>query len=142
MPSPPDITRRSRRGPLPIDAEAKRGHCVSVRVNAAELAQLDQQRAPVEMKRGEYLRAAALHRLPPTIPAINREAWAAMARVAGTLNQYQRAINEGKAHGHPPEAIDELRALVSQFRLDLIGAAPPREHRAHKYTNEDQDDED
>ena len=142
MPTPPDTAKRSRRGPLPIDAEVKRTHCVSVRLNSAELAALDAQRAPVEMRRGEYMRAAALHRLPPTIPKINQQAWAAMARVAATLNQYQRAINDGKAHGHPPEAIDELRALVSQFRLDLIGAAPPREHREHKYTNEDQDDED
>jgi hypothetical protein len=58
------------------DATDKRGHTVSVRLNDAELARLDSQRDAVQMQRGEYLRAAALHRLPPTIPEVNREAWA------------------------------------------------------------------
>lgn len=117
-----DESKKRRRGPEPLDLEEKRTHTVSVRVNAEELERLDALRAEVQMQRGEYFRAAALHHLPPTIPAINREAWANLARVAGNLNQYQAAINEGRATGHDPQQIAALRELVQALRMDLIGA--------------------
>lgn len=91
-----DESKRRRRGPAPLDATDKRGHTVSVRLNDAELARLDSQRDAVQMQRGEYLRAAALHRLPPTIPAANREQWAELARTAANLNQIARHLNEGR----------------------------------------------
>jgi hypothetical protein len=89
-------SKRRRRGPAPLNAADKRGNTVSVRLNDAELARLDSQRAAVQMQRGEYLRAAALHRLPPTIPAVNREQWAELARTASNLNQIARHLNEGQ----------------------------------------------
>ena len=116
-----DVSKRRRRGPAPLDADDKRDHTVSVRLNAGELSRLDSLRAGVVMQRGEYLRAAALHQLPPTIPAINREAWAAMARVAGNLNQYQTAINEGRAYKYPPGFLDGLRGMVGLLRRDMLG---------------------
>jgi hypothetical protein len=119
-----DVTKRRRRGPMPLDSDDKRDHTVSVRLNVGELDRLDSLRAGVSMQRGEYLRAAALHQLPPTIPAINREAWADMARVAGNLNQYQTAINEGRAHEYPNGFLTELRELVNNLRRDLIGVRP------------------
>lgn len=88
-----DPTRR-RHGPSPLDASDKRTHTVSVRLNDAELALLDSRRGAVQMQRGEYLRAAALHRLPPTIPAVNREMWAELARTAANLNQIARRLNQ------------------------------------------------
>ena len=83
------------------------------------------------MQRGEYLRAAALHRLPPTIPAANREQWAELARTAANLNQIARHLNEGqrgdgerigKALGLQlsAELANCLRLLVL-VRGDLIG---------------------
>ncbi|MGF6755249.1 plasmid mobilization protein [Paraburkholderia sp. GAS42] len=119
-----DVSKRRRRGPVPLDSDDKRDHTVSVRLNAGEIDRLDSLRARVSMQRGEYLRAAALHQLPPTIPAINREAWAAMARVAGNLNQYQTAINEGWAHEYPLDFLRKLRNLVNDLRRDLIGVRP------------------
>jgi len=115
----------------PLDATDKRGYTVSVRLNDAELARLDSQRDAVQMQRGEYLRAAALHRLPPTIPEVNREAWAALARTAANLNQIARHLNEGqrgdgerigKALGLQlsAELANCLRLLVL-VRGDLIG---------------------
>ena len=101
--------------------ELRRDHCVSVRLNSDELRWLDDSRSLVGMQRGEYLRAAAVNRLPPTIPPINREAWAALARVGANLNQYQTAINEGRASVHNPEVLDELRRILADVRLDLIG---------------------
>ncbi|MDC9908884.1 hypothetical protein PSX32_21110 [Shigella flexneri] len=126
-----DESKRRRRGPAPLDATDKRRHTVSVRLNDAELARLDSQRDAVQMQRGEYLRAAALHRLPPTIPAMNREQWAELARTAANLNQIARHLNEGlrgdgerigKALGLQlsAELANCLRVLML-VRCDLIG---------------------
>lgn len=121
---PPNLPRR-KRGPKPLALADKREHCVSVRLNSAELADLDSARALVRMQRGEYLRSASRGVLPPTIPQINREAWASLARVAGNLNQYQQAINAGTVHGHPPELIQELAELVQKLRAELLGINSP-----------------
>jgi len=112
---------RRRRGPQPMPAAELRTHCVSVRLSAAELAELDVARSLVKMQRGEYLRQAWAGKLPPTIPAINREAWASLARVAGNLNQYQHRINDGLAAGHDPEVIQALADEVQKLRAELLG---------------------
>lgn len=119
-PEPPKLPRR-KRGPQPLAPGEKREHCVSVRLNSVELAWLDGARAGVRMQRGEYLRSASRGVLPPTIPQINREAWASLARVAGNLNQYQAQINGGLSNGHPPEVIRDLADLVQKLRSQLLG---------------------
>ena len=116
----PELPHR-KRGPKPMPAADRRVHPVSVRLNSAELAHLDSARAGVRMQRGEYLRHASMGKLPPTIPAINREAWASLSRVAANLNQYQQAINAGTVHGHPPEVIQALAELVQKLRAELLG---------------------
>lgn len=116
----PNLPKR-RRGPKPIGSVLLRSHTVSVRLNSAELADLDSARVGVKMQRGEYLRSASRGVLPPTIPQINREAWSNLARVAANLNQYQSQINAGILHGHPPEAIQELGELVQKLRAELLG---------------------
>ena len=116
----PELPHR-KRGPKPMPAADRRVHPVSVRLNSAELAHLDSARAGVRMQRGEYLRHASMGKLPPTIPAINREAWASLSRVAANLNQYQAQINAGGVHGHPPEIIQALAELVQKLRSDLLG---------------------
>ena len=116
----PELPHR-KRGPKPMPAADRRVHPVSVRLNSAELAHLDSARAGVRMQRGEYLRHASMGKLPPTIPAINREAWASLSRVAANLNQYQAQINAGGVHGHPPEIIQALAELVQKLRSELLG---------------------
>ena len=116
----PELPHR-KRGPKPMPAADRRVHPVSVRLNSAELAWLDSTRASVRMQRGEYLRHASMGKLPPTIPAINREAWASLSRVAANLNQYQQAINAGTVHGHAPEVIQALAELVQKLRAELLG---------------------
>ena len=116
----PELPHR-KRGPKPMPAADRRVHPVSVRLNSAELAHLDSARAGVRMQRGEYLRSASRGVLPPTIPQINREAWASLSRVAANLNQYQAQINAGGVHGHPPEVIQALVELVQKLRAELLG---------------------
>ena len=101
-------------------AADKRSHTVSVRLNAAELAWLDEQRGGY--RRGEWLRRAAFgRRLPGGVPEINREAWSELSRLASNLNQLQRAINEGRASGVDLSELDALRDAVRRLRADLIG---------------------
>lgn len=122
-----DDSRRSARGPHPVDAADRRTHTVSVRVNAGELAALDSARAVVGMQRGEYLRAAALHRLPaapPVIPELNREAWMSLARAAGNLNQIARHMNDAgvAANAGLRETLAECIELMTLLRGELLGA--------------------
>lgn len=112
-----DETRRRRYGPEPLALAEKRGHTVSTRLNDAELERLDSLRTPVRMQRGEYLRAAALDRLPPVIPEINREAWIALSRSAANLNQISARLN-----AHDLVGVEEIRAALADFRRSLLGA--------------------
>lgn len=119
-----DITKRSRRGPEPLGADEKRDHCVSVRLNADELSRLDLARASTKMQRGEYLRAAALHKLPPTLPALNRTAYIELARVGANINQIAKRLNADQlASVDMPQVRAELHAL----RLALLEANPSAE---------------
>jgi len=122
---------RRRHGPQPLADDLKRTRCVSVRLHVGELAWLDEQRAAVQMQRGEYLRSAAMGKLPPTIPAVNREQWAELARTAANLNQIARHLNEGlrgdgerigKAFGLQLSAgLANCLRLLMMVRCDLIG---------------------
>jgi len=113
--------RKSKRGPVSLDPSEKREHCVSVRLNAAELVTLDQRRGVYQ--RGEWMRMAAMDKLPPTIPALNAQAWQELARAAANLNQLARAFNAG-------EKIEKggVRDLLNQFRATLIGASLDEGH--------------
>lgn len=122
-----DESKRRRHGPAPLDAADKRWHTVSVRLSDTELASLDSHRSTVRMQRGEYLRAASLHRLPPTIPELNREAWVALARTAACLNQIAHRLNAGDVL-----PLADVRAMLDAFRRDLIGV---------KHDAEDEEDE-
>lgn len=120
-PAPAPSVRRPRpRGPVPLSAADKRDHCVSVRVNRGELAQLDGVRG--RFQRGQWLRMAALDQLPPVVPALNVKAWAELARLAGNLNQAQAAINRGDGDTHQIEQLEALKEAVSALRRELIGA--------------------
>ena len=114
-----DLTRFRRRGPSPLDASEKRIHCVSVRLNGGDLAKLDALRG--RYQRGEWLRMAGFGKLPPTIPAVNREAWAALATVVSNVNQYQAAIHQGKAHAIPAGVLEALQEQVQALRRELLG---------------------
>lgn len=102
---------------MPLAAADRRSHTVSVRLNEAELVWLDEQRQPVQMQRGEYLRAAALGKLPPTIPPLNQTAWIELSRSAANLNQIAHRLNTGET-----VPLDDVRAALDAFRRDLIGA--------------------
>lgn len=104
-------------GPRPLDAKDKRTHTVSVRLNAAELDQLDQLRAERKLQRGAYMRAAFMQSLPPSVPELNRKAWLELSKSAANLNQIAKALNQGKSVG-VGVVLDE----VARFRCNLVKA--------------------
>ena len=112
--------RIAKRGPLKLPLGQLREHCVSVRLNARELAQLNASRGPFQ--RGEWMRMAALDQLPPTVPSLNRDAWLELSRLAANLNQAQAAVNRGDISDYPHDIFNDLRSAVTELRLDLIGA--------------------
>ena len=104
-----------------LAAEEKREHCVSVRMNEAELARLDAERG--RFHRGEWLRRTwSLTQPKPPVPEVNRQAWAELARLAGNLNQAMKAFHEGRLRGVDPSVLEELFAQVHGLRRALIGA--------------------
>lgn len=117
----PNIQKPTRisRGPKPLPILEKRLHCVSVRLNAIELARLNELRGGVQ--RGEWLRMAALDAVPASVPAINQTAWIELSRLAANLNQAQAAINRGEAGKHQSQTLTDLQAAVSALRLSLLG---------------------
>ena len=123
------IARRRRRGPEPLPEADLRSHCVSVRLNPTELAQLDAKRG--RLARGEWLRAAALHRLPPAPPhPLALEQWQELARVGGNLNQIAAGINAARLSGAMLPDLADLRAVLVDLRSALIDARNSQEDSA------------
>ncbi len=103
-----EIRRNQDKGQL-------RTHCVSSRLSKEEIALLDERRG--KYARGEYLRLAFLRSLPPApVPAINREAWLALSKVAGNLETLATAMRGGE---YIP--LDQIKEAVEDFRMELIG---------------------
>ena len=101
-----------------IRGEDKRINTVSVRLNDAELAELDAKRRAVSMTKGQFMRIAALSRNPPRpIPEMNRQAWSSLGRSAANLNQISQRMNAQER-----VEIDEIRTALATFRRALIGA--------------------
>ncbi|WP_411170795.1 hypothetical protein [Klebsiella michiganensis] len=65
--------------------EELRTHCISVRLNNAELRKLNTLRG--KFPKAEWLRMASLQKFPPVIPAINIEAWKALSAISQKLNR-------------------------------------------------------
>lgn len=59
-----------------------RTHCVSVRLNNAELQLLNTKRG--SKSKGEWLRMASLQKLPTIVPPVNIDTW----KTLGEINQW------------------------------------------------------
>lgn len=114
---------RLRRGPKPRDPSRLRTHCVSVRLSPEELAWLDRARKRAGMWRGEYLRHAAMGRpMPRAIPAVNREAWMGLGRLAADFHRLVSARQAGEVHpqGKLAEIFPNV-VLTMGPTLDVMG---------------------
>lgn len=106
---------------MPKDASDRRWHSVSCRLTDDELALVDARRGKV--RRGEWLRLAALSKPPRIVPELNRAAWVDLSRTASNLNQITHAINSGSiaSSGDLSSVIADLRHDLDALRLAMIG---------------------
>lgn len=82
-----------KRGRRKLDQKELREHCVAVRFNPAELAQIDAMRG--RQQRGAFLRNLAISGIRP-VPEINQNALS-LIRVAGNnLNQVAKYVNSSE----------------------------------------------
>lgn len=113
-------TRTKRQGKHGRAVEDPRTHCVSVRLNDEELEILNKKRGT--MKKGEWLRCAALDKLPPIIPEPNIKKWQDLAKAASNLNQIAHWLNINKQAILNEQQINRIRQTITEFRAALIGA--------------------
>lgn len=113
---------KRKRGPDPKPESELRKHPITCRLTDQELEQVDQGK-PQGMSRGEWIRTKALKRkLPRSIPEMNRQAYAELARLAANLNQYMRAVNQGEVPDQEPDLFSIYEA-VNALRRQIIGVA-------------------
>ncbi|POW23623.1 hypothetical protein [Pectobacterium atrosepticum] len=117
-----DLSKSSRRGKfntekIPIDA--LRGYCVSVRFNKEELELLNEKRGAT--KKGEWLRMALLHRLPPIVPSINIEAWKCFGDLSQKLNRILVHLdNKSSSSPLTKTEIFVIQRQIRELRQKLI----------------------
>ncbi|MEZ0223993.1 MAG: mobilization protein [Alphaproteobacteria bacterium] len=120
-------TQRRRRGGRPRMPEIERRTAqVTVALNQLECERIAMKCDEAGMDVPSYLRAAALGNNVLTVPAVNREKYTELARLAGNLNQLMRHVQSGTGgiiHGDQLlPALDKLRGEVQALRQDLLGA--------------------
>jgi hypothetical protein len=110
-------TRAKRRGRTAL--KDPRTHCVSVRLNDEELAILNTKRG--NMKQGEWLRCAALDKLPPTVPEPNIKKWIELGKAANNINQIAHKLN--KTASIDASQFIYIRQIITEFRAALLGVS-------------------
>lgn len=120
MEKPKPKPKQSGRPPA---GPALRKKTIGVRVSDDELGQLKAKARAAGLAPASLLRSAALDaELPPLpVPAINRQAYADLARLASNINQLARAAHEGRAVVDA-DLLERTRAELSRLRLALVGA--------------------
>ena len=103
----------------PPPAENLRIHCVSVRLNNAELNTLDDERK--QYAKGEWLRMCLLKNHVPVVPEINRIAWKMFGEINHRLNEIVNHLNAKQSCN--PLTKTELFAVkrqISELRSRLL----------------------
>ena len=120
----PPLSRRRKGGRPKGDPAAVRAITIGVRVSPSEYAALKDKAAHMGVTPAQWLRQAALsRRLPsPPVPAINRAAYAELARLSANLNQLAWHANRGESVQVDADLLRRLAFEVRQLRLALIGA--------------------
>lgn len=116
------IQRRGKYGRSKLPTADLRKWTIGVRVNAAELADMRGKAAAVGLPLAQWLRIIGVSSfiLSPLVPAINRQSYAELARLAGNLNQLARAAHAGKITV-APNLLEAIGRQVQLLRKELLG---------------------
>lgn len=113
----PKITtsKRARTGQI-VAPDSVRSHCVSVRLDDAELAQMDAKRG--NYRRGEWMRMAAFDSIPLSVPEANLDLSLSLAKLLGAMGSL---MQNNKLDHHKEFTMLEIRAEVVKLRKTLEG---------------------
>ncbi|WP_117624727.1 hypothetical protein [Pectobacterium brasiliense] len=96
-----------------------RQHCISVRLNDEELQLLNAKRG--SHRKGEWLRMAFLHNLPPVIPPVNLEAWKTLGEISQKLNKLVVHLDDKSAGSSLTQTeLFAVKRQISELRTNLI----------------------
>lgn len=134
--------KKNGRPPL-TDRDAVRTRQICVRLSLPEWENLQERAAHMGMQPATWLRTAALERrLPsaqkPPVPAVNREEYVELARLASNINQLAHAANEkrgflGGSVKVDSELLERVSAELVRLRLALLGVADDEEGGGDDY---------
>lgn len=105
----------SKRKQDQISKTEKRTHCVSVRLNPAELSELDAHRG--KFQRGEALRMSALTGLPQQLPSLSLDTFLSLGKGLNNINQIAKKLNSGDA-----VELDVIRTEITELRNAILNA--------------------
>jgi hypothetical protein len=122
MPDAPPLPR-SRGGRPKSEPGTVRARTIGVRVNPSESALLDSKAAAMGITAGDFLRQAGLTRRLPSspVPAINRQEYADLARLASNLNQLAHQANSGAPVAVNDALLHQVAGEVRRLRQALLG---------------------
>lgn len=106
--------------------EALRVHCVSTRVNEAELAKLMADAQAQHVKLGALLRRTYFDASRPSVPPVNLETWAALGDALEDLNMLAFRLNEGQLPENLRPVLADLGDQIHRLRADLLGQSKQR----------------
>jgi hypothetical protein len=101
--------------------EARRTHCVSMRVNETELAALLADAQARHTKLGALLRASYFDQARPVVPAVNGEKWQALGQTLADLRALALKLNAGQLPGELRPVLGELTEQLHGLRAELAG---------------------
>ncbi len=101
--------------------ETLRTHCVSVRLNNAELSKLNTLRG--DYAKGEWLRMASLQKLPTIVPPVNINTWKTLGEINQKLNRIALHIDSKSIDSQLTHTeLFAVRRLIKELRQHLINA--------------------
>lgn len=101
--------------------ERLRTHCVSVRLNNAELSKLNTLRG--NYAKGEWLRMASLQKLPTILPPINLSAWKALGEINQKLNRIALHIDSKSEDSKLTHTeLFAVKRQLAELRQNLLSA--------------------
>jgi len=121
----PEPALPQRRGGRPNASPSElRSVTVGLRLTPAEHAQLLAKSHAAGLSVGTFLRhAATATKVPkPPVPAVNRQGYIALGRLANNLNQLAKAANSGLPVDVETATLSELIAEIQALRGELLGA--------------------
>ena len=90
----------------------------------AERAVIQSKAREAHLSLATFLRKSALGHAIHSVPVINAERWAELARTTANLNAMAAKIHTGEIAYLPEQVLDELREQVESVRRLLMGEAP------------------